>query len=121
MATKYLTSTVNGITPDSTGDITSLLPSKEPFIVDGTNSKTYTIPSGYFLDKIILFPTSNCLPECSTLGGTTGDIIATDGINVTPAVGAVWVLNILAITSKTIVVSTIPAGSTIIFVKIKLI
>lgn len=116
--------TINSTSLLGSGDIVinSSITSKDTFIVDGTGNQVYSITAGYLLDKIIIIPTSNCNPYCSFTTGTAGDIIPQDLVTpTTAAIGSVWALNQLAVTTTSITVSSMAVGSTIVFIKTNII
>lgn len=92
----------------------------ERFITTETQYE-YNLPIGYLLEKIIIEPVANCSPYCSFAGGT-GDIIPEDASTiVSPAEGAVWIVNIFASAAiKNIIVNSIPVGTILYFIKRKI-
>ncbi len=92
---------------------------KETFVTDG-GVLAYQVPIGFLLEKIIVFPASNAYPFCAYAGGVDGDIIFADSEVITPE-GKAWVVNIMAgVTAKNIVVSALPAASTVVIIKRKI-
>lgn len=89
----------------------------------GAGAFTYTIPADFLLEKIVIKPSSDTNAFCSTEGGTDGDIVAVDVDNViTEARGAVWSVDQQAISvSRNIVISGLPSGSTLVFIKRKIV
>lgn len=78
----------------------------------------YVIPEGYILEKVVLIPGSDCSPYA-----TVGDeeIVPEDTETVvTPAQGALWVVNILALNEKTLSIFGLPASSFVIYFKRKI-
>lgn len=103
------------------GITTPSILSRDAFIIDSSASISYTIDPNYILEQIIIMPVADCHPYCGFALGTPEDIVAQDlTYSVTPTTGAVWTVNILAISLKTIVVSAVPAGSKVVFIKVNI-
>ena len=95
---------------------------KDVFIIDGSLQKNYTIPAGYLLTQFIILPLADCTPTASYAPAPTGTFIAIDGIEtVTLLEGFVWTGNIMAVANRDILLTALPVGSTVIFIKIKIV
>ena len=95
--------------------------SRDAFIIDGSNSISYTIDPNYILEQIVIMPVADCNPYCGFALGTPEDIVAQDlTYAVTPTTGTVWTVNILAVSLKTVIVSAVPAESTVVFIKVNI-
>lgn len=90
---------------------------KETFTVSGSPSLTYTLPAGFNLNFVTVVPSSNFAPDCTTQGGTQGDIIPASSISTTPADGVVWSLNLFSATVAKNIIITAPISSTIVIIK----
>lgn len=95
---------------------------KESFVIDGTLQKLYTIPAGYLLTHFVVLPSAGCTPACSYEPVPTGAFVTVDGIDpVTVAEGFVWFGNLLAIAARQVLVASVPVGTTVIFIKTKIV
>lgn len=93
----------------------------DPVVVTATNNHTYALQVGYVLEKIVIRPVSNCTPSAVYANDTENVIVAEDSIEVTPADGKVWTVDVFApVVVKQILVQNVPEASVIYFVKRKI-
>lgn len=120
---EYVPVVQGGITMRATAAMLSGgIVTSEAFTIDGTLQKLYTIPAGYRLDSFTILPNAACTPVCSYEPVPTGTFISIDGIDpITVAGGLAYTINILAIAARQILISSVPSGSTVVFIKTKII